>query len=86
MDSVESDYKDDLADAVEDLDTEFVVEGNENKHGYQDKEDDSLDSPNYNQPHAIVHESNSADVTKVQNKCSSKEKGKHRKINSLDKV
>ena len=37
LDSVESDYKDDLADAVEDLDTEFVVEGNENKHGYQDK-------------------------------------------------
>ena len=29
---------------------------------------------NYDQPHAIVHESNSADNTNVQNKCPSKEK------------
>ena len=33
-----------------------------------------MDSPNYNQPHAIVHESNSADNINVQNKCPSKKK------------
>ena len=59
---------------MEDLDTEFVVEGNEDKHEYQDGEDNSLDSPNYNQLHAIVHKSNSADDTNVQNKCPSEEK------------
>ena len=33
-----------------------------------------MDSPNYNQHHAIVHESNSADNINVQNKCPSKKK------------
>ena len=33
-----------------------------------------MDWPNYNQPHVIVHESNSADNINVQNKCPSKEK------------
>ena len=54
LDSVESDYEDDLGDVMEDLGTEFVVENNEEKHEDQDEEDNSLDSPNYNELHAIV--------------------------------
>ena len=42
LDSVESDYKNDLADVVEDSDTEF--EDNEDKHEDQDEEDNLLDS------------------------------------------
>lgn len=72
LDSGESDYKDNLADVMEDLGTEFVVKENEDKHEKQVKEDNSLDSPNYNQPHAIVQKSNSAGDTDVQNKCLSK--------------
>ena len=71
-DSVESDYKNDLADVIEDSDTEFVAEDNQDKHENQDKEDNSLDSHN-NQHHAIVHESTSAVDTNVQNKCTSEE-------------
>ena len=70
--SVESDYKNDLADVIEDSDTEFVAEDNQDKHENQDKEDNSLDSHN-NQHHAIVHESTSAADTNVQNKCTSEE-------------
>ena len=59
---------------MEDSDTDFVVEYNEFKHEDQDEEDNSLDSRSYNQPLSIVHESNSADNTNVQNKCPSEEK------------
>ena len=72
-DSVESDYKNDLADVMEDSDTEFVVEDNQEKHEDQDEEDNSLDSHNYNQHHAIVHESTYAVDTNVRNKCTFKE-------------
>ena len=54
LDSVESDYEDDLADVMEGSGTEFVVENNEEKHEDQDEEDNSLDSSNYNELHAIV--------------------------------
>ena len=54
MDSVESDYGNYLNDAMEDSYTEFVVEDNEDKHKDQDKEDNLLDTPYYNQPRAIV--------------------------------
>ena len=54
LDSVESDYEDDLADVMEDSGTEFVVENNEEKYEDQDEEDNSLDSLNYNELHAIV--------------------------------
>ena len=80
LDSGDSDCKDNLADVMEDLGTEFVVKENEDKHEKQDKEDNSLDSPNYNQPHAIVQKSNSAGDTDVQNKCLFK------KINLFDRV
>ena len=72
-DSVERDYKDDLADAMEDSDTESFVDDNQDKHEDQDEENNLLDSPNFNQPHAIVHESTSAVDTNVKNKCPSKE-------------
>ena len=55
-------------------DIEFIVEDNANKHEDQSEDDNLMDSPNYNQPHTIVHESDSPDNTNVQNKCSSKEK------------
>lgn len=58
---------------MEDSDTEFV-KNIDKKHEDQDEEDNSLDSPNYNQPHAVVHESNFADDTNIQNKCPSEEK------------
>ena len=74
LDSVESDYEDNLADVREDLDTDFVVEDNEDKHEDQDEEDNSLDSPNNNQPHAIAHDFTSANDTNVPKKCPSKEK------------
>ena len=77
-DSVESDYKNDLADVIEDSDTEFVAEDNQDKPENQDKEDNSLDSHN-NQHHAIVHESTSAVDTNVQNKCTSEENENIRK-------
>ena len=54
LDSVESDYEDDLADVMEDSGTEFVVENNEEKYEDQDEEGNSLDSLNYNELHAIV--------------------------------
>ena len=78
LDSVESDYKNDLADVIEDSDTEFVAEDNQDKHENQDKEDNSLDSHN-NQHHAIVHESTSAVDTNIQNKCTSEENENIRK-------
>ena len=58
---------------MEDSDTEFVVEDNQEKHEDQDEEDNSLDSHNYNQHHAIVHESTYAVDTNVRNKCTFKE-------------
>ena len=39
LNSVESDYEDDLADVMEDSDSEFVVEDNEDKHESLDEED-----------------------------------------------
>ena len=78
LDSVESDYENDLAHVMEDSHTEFVVEDNEDKYQDQHEEYNLLDSPNYNQPHAIVNESNSADeihwkkfttYIKIQNDC-----------------
>ena len=81
LDSVESDQEDDLADVMEDSDTDFIVEGNQDKHEDQDEEDNSLDNynligkvPTYNQPDAIANESTSAEDTNVQNKCPSDEK------------
>ena len=43
LETNESDYEDDLADVMEDLDTDFVIEDNEDKHEDQDEEDNSLD-------------------------------------------
>ena len=81
LDSVESDQEDDLADVMEDSDTDFIVEGNQDKHEDQDEEDNSLDNYNligkvttYNQPDAIANESTSAEDTNVQNKCPSEKK------------
>ena len=59
---------------MKDSDTEFVVEDNENKHEDQSEDENLMDSPNYNQPLTIGHESDSADNIDVQNKCPSKEK------------
>ena len=60
---------------MEDSDTEFVVEDNQDKHEDQAKEDNALDLPSYNQPHAMVDECMvDADDTNVLNKCPSKEK------------
>ena len=39
LNSVESDYEDDLADVMEDSDSEIVVEDNEDKHESLDEED-----------------------------------------------
>ena len=72
LDSVESDHGNYLNDAMEDSYTEFVVEDNEDKHKDQDKEDNLLDTPYYNQPRAIVF--NSADGTNIQSNCPYKEK------------
>ena len=74
LDSAESGYGDDLADAVQDMDTDFIVEHDEDKYEDQDLENNSSDSPNNNQPQAIAHESTSANDKNLQNKRPSKEK------------
>ena len=70
---------------MEDLDTEFVANDNEDKHQDQDEENKLSDSPNYNQPHAIEHESNSTEDTNVQKKCSSEEKKNTEKETNWEK-
>ena len=72
--SVESDYEGDLADVMEDSDSEFVAEDNEDKYESLGEEDTLLHLPNYNQSNATAHESNSACDTIFQNYCLSEEK------------
>ena len=56
LDAVESDFEDDLADVMEDSDTEFVVE-DEEKDEDQERDTEAAISSNTNQtPHAIVHD------------------------------
>ena len=78
---------------MEDSNTDFIVEGNQDKHEDQDEEDNSLDNynligkvPTYNQPDAIENESTSAEDTNVKKKMPIRRKRRHRKRNSLEKV
>ena len=66
---------------MEDSDTDFIVEGNQDKHEDQDEEDNSLDNynligkvPTYNQPDAIANESTSAEDTNVKKNAHPKKK------------
>ena len=62
LDSVESDFEDELADVMEDSDTEFVIEDEEiddNPDKENEKNTDISNSPDTNETlHAIVHERN----------------------------
>lgn len=67
LDSVESDYKSDLADVMEGLDCEF--EDNEDKHEDQDEEDNSLDSSN---PPVLLENRKSFRFNKLCSQCNDK--------------
>ena len=67
MDSVESDYKKDLAEVMEGLDCEF--EDNEDKHEDQDEEDNSLDSSN---PPVLLENRKSFRFNKLCSQCNDK--------------
>ena len=67
LDSVESDYKNDLADVMEGLDCEF--EDNKDKHEDQDEEDNSLDSSN---PPVLLENRKSFRFNKLCSQCNDK--------------
>ena len=65
---MESDLEDDLADVMEDSDTEFVVD-DEQKDDEKDEDEDDTSIPNTNQTlHAIVHDSAKDNDTSIQDK------------------
>ena len=68
MDAMESDFKDDLADLMDESDTEFVVEDeqkDDNKD--EDQETDTSISDTNESLHAIVHDTAKDNNTEVQN-------------------
>ena len=67
LDAVESDFEDDLADVMEDSDTEFVIE-DEQEDNYRDLDVISTSLETNQALHAIVHNPIQVDDTDVQHK------------------
>ena len=68
LDAMESDFKDDLADLMDESDTEFVAEDeqkDDNKD--EDQETDTSISDTNESLHAIVHDTAKDNDTEVQN-------------------
>ena len=68
LDAMESDFKDDLADLMDESDTEFVAEDeqkDDNKD--EDQETDTSISDTNESLHAIVHDTAKDNNTEVQN-------------------
>ena len=65
LDSVDSDFEDELADVMEDSDTEFVVEDNETEDEQNFVMERNSENSNLTneKPHAIVHDSKSSKET-----------------------
>ena len=68
LDAMESDFKDDLADLMDESDTEFVVEDEQKDNNTdEDQETDTSISDTNESLHAIVHDTAKDNDTEVQN-------------------